>query len=83
MATTAALTAVENKIPNVSNLVENADYFDKIKEIESKYLTTSDYNKSTNNIHDEPDILKSINNSDLDKKDRNICNKSRIKSRAR
>ena len=35
LATTAALTAVKNKIPNVSNLVKKADYAEKIKEIES------------------------------------------------
>ena len=35
LATTAALPAVKNKIPNVSNLVKKADYAEKIKEIES------------------------------------------------
>ena len=35
LTTTAAFTAVANKIPKVTNLVKSADYFDKIKEIES------------------------------------------------
>ena len=52
LATTAALTAVKNKIPNVSNLVKKADYVAKISDIENKYFTTSDYNKFTNNILD-------------------------------
>ena len=34
LTTTAAFTAVANKIPKVRNLVKSADYFDKIKEIE-------------------------------------------------
>ena len=47
LATTAALTAVENKILDVSNLVKKTDYNAKISDIESKYFTTSDYNKFT------------------------------------
>ena len=34
LATTTALTAVENKILNVSDLVKNADYDAKISEME-------------------------------------------------
>ena len=34
LATTAALTAVENKIPNVINLVKKTDYNAKISDIE-------------------------------------------------
>ena len=41
LATTAALTAVENKTPNVSNLVKKTDYNTKINEIEKK---TTDHN---------------------------------------
>ena len=52
LATTAALTAVKNKILNVSNLVKKAGYVAKISDIENKYFTTSDYNKFTNNILD-------------------------------
>ena len=42
LAINNALNAVENKIPNVSALVKKSNFDDKIKEIESKYLTTSD-----------------------------------------
>ena len=33
LTTTAAFTAVANKIPKVRNLVKSADYFDKIKKL--------------------------------------------------
>ena len=46
------MTAVENKIPDVRNLVQITDYDVKISEIESKYITTTDYNKFTKNIAD-------------------------------
>ena len=57
--TTTALTAVENKIPNVSNLVKKTDYNTKISEIENKittdhdhdkYITTQEFNKFTSEI---------------------------------
>ena len=51
LVTTAALASVENKIPNVSDLVKKADYDEKISEIEKKYFT-SDYNKFTSNTLD-------------------------------
>ena len=49
LATKTALTAVENKIPSVSNLVKNTEYDTKISELEKnltdhihdKYITTS------------------------------------------
>ena len=41
LATTAALTAIENKIPNVSDLVKKVDYDAEIKDIKDKYFTTS------------------------------------------
>ena len=40
-ATTSALTAVENKIPNVSNLVKKTDYDTKVNKIEKKLLIIS------------------------------------------
>ena len=55
LATNAALTALksdlENKIPNISSLVEKADYNTKITEIEKKltdhdrdrYITTLEF----------------------------------------
>ena len=51
LATTAALTAVKNKIPNVSSLGKNvSDYDAKISEMKNKYFTISDYHKCTSNI---------------------------------
>ena len=47
MDTTAVLTAVENKIPNVSSVVKKTEYDPKISDIESKYINTADYNKFT------------------------------------
>ena len=55
LATTSALTVVENNIPSVSNLVKKADYNTKVKEIEKKitnhnhdkYITTPEFNKLT------------------------------------
>ena len=47
------MTAVENKIPNISNLVKKIDYDKKVKEIKKKltnhnhekYITTPEFNK--------------------------------------
>ena len=50
--TNTALTTVENKILNVSDLVKNADYDAKISEMEKKYFTTSEYNKFKSNTFD-------------------------------
>ena len=55
LLTTSTLTAVENKIPNVSNLVKKIDYDTKISELEKeltdhkhdKYVTTPEFNKLT------------------------------------
>ena len=55
LATTSALTAVENKISSVSNLVKKTDYDTKISELENKitdhkhdkYITTPEFNKLT------------------------------------
>ena len=69
-------------------------YYDaKISDIESKYSTTSDYNKFMNKILNAKinekilvnklDISGFTDNSDLDKKDSNINNKSRINSRTK
>ena len=43
--TNTGLTAVENKIPNVSNLVKKTDYNTKISEIENKITTDHDHDK--------------------------------------
>ena len=69
-------------------------YYDaKISDIESKYSTTSDYNKFMNKILNakinEKILVNKLgisgftDNSDLDKKDSNINNKSRINTRTK
>ena len=77
--TIATLTAVKNRIPNVSNLVKKkANYNAKISHTEKKYFSTSDYNEFTRDILgakikekglvDKFDIAGFINNADLNKK---------------
>ena len=50
LATTAALAAAENKIPNVSGLVKKKIITKKMSRIEAKYFTKSNYNKFTGKI---------------------------------
>ena len=55
MATNSALTAVKNKIPDVSSLIKKTDHDTKISEIENnvsdhnheKYIATPEFNKLT------------------------------------
>ena len=47
LATSAGLTSLKNKLAGFSNLVKKTDYGAKTSDIESKYFTTSDYNKFT------------------------------------
>ena len=55
LATTIAVTTVENKIPEVSNLVKKTGHYTKINEIEKKitgynydkYITTAEFTKLT------------------------------------
>ena len=42
LATTAALTAVENEIPDDSNFVKKTDHDAEISDIKSEYFTTAD-----------------------------------------
>ena len=80
------MTAVENKIPDVNNLVRKANYDAKILVNESKYFTTADYNKFTSQtldakikqkrLVDKSALAGFMNNADLDKKSSNISNKS-------
>ena len=58
LATKTALTTVENKIPNVSNLVKKTDYNTKVTEIENKlanhnhdkYIDTSEFSTLATNF---------------------------------
>ena len=55
LATNYTLTAVENRIPDVSSLVKKTDYDTKILDIKKitidhdhdKYITTSEFNRLT------------------------------------
>ena len=92
LAITAVLTAVENKIPSVSDLVKKTDYDAKAKDIEEKYFNTSNYNKLTSDTLDAKIENKKlvnefvfsvfIKNIDLDKTIK-ISNKNRNENRAR
>ena len=64
LAATTAVTAVKNKVPNVSDLVKETDYDNKIKETQSKYFTTFDYNSRiwlTNNYFSTTSIINYYN----------------------
>ena len=51
LATTVAMIAIQNEILDVNNLVKKkTDYNAKILDIESKYITTVDWNKYTEDI---------------------------------
>ena len=60
---------VENKIFSVSDLLNMTDYSAKMKDIEGKYLITTDYNKFTSDILDAKiKQTELVSKSDLDKK---------------
>ena len=83
LATTAALTIVEKKISNVSDLVKKADYDAKISEMENKYFTTSDYNKFMSNaIEAKITQKKLVNESYLNEKIKTLATKEEIKTLA-
>ena len=58
LATNSALTAADNKIPDVSSVVKKPDYNTKISEIEKKiidhnhdkYITTPEFNTMTADV---------------------------------
>ena len=58
LAANSALTAVENKIPNISSLVKKTDYNTKISDIEKKiidhnhdkYITSPEFNTVAPNV---------------------------------
>ena len=70
------LTAVENKITNVSDLVKKVDNDAEVKNIKNKQFTTSDYNKCTSNTLDVKIIRKKIvNESGLNQKIKTLATK--------
>ena len=79
LATTAALTTDENKIPKVSDLVKIADSDTETKGIKDKYITISDYNKLRNNILDaKNNSKKMVNESGLNEKIKRLSTKEEI-----
>ena len=56
LATTSALNAIESRTPKINVLVKKAltltDYNANISDIETEYLTTSNYNKFTGAVPD-------------------------------
>ena len=94
MATTADINTkigeVENKIPDVNDLVNKTDDDAKISDIEGKYFTTSDCNKFTSNILDakikqkelvsKSNISKFAKNFDLNTKTGTLWTKSELKA---
>ena len=80
LVTTTALISVENKGPNVSDLVKK-DYHAEIKDIMNKYLATFEYYKFMNDILDAKITAKKFaNDKNISKKtiQKNIGNKDRI-----
>ena len=91
LATTAALTVVENKIPNVSNLMLVTQKYNEIEkkvtdhDDNSKYITTPEFNKlapenfSTRlkeaNLESKSDIAASVKKVDFDDKIKNVNKK--------
>ena len=85
---TTTLTAVESKIPNVSDLVKKLDYDNEINEIKCKYFDTlikhtdkhTGYNKFTNNILDVKITAKNlVNEFGLIEKIKTLATKGEIK----
>ena len=81
MATTSALTVVENKIPNINSLVQKTDYDTKITEIEKKsinrnhdkYITTPKFNNLAARVFDaKSKQVDFITNTNLDTKLRSL-----------
>ena len=84
------MIAVENKIPDVSNLVKKADYGAETLHIKCKYFTTANYNKFTNEklglkikqkkLVSKSDIAGFISNADLDNKIATLAIKAELKA---
>ena len=84
------MTAVKNKIPNVSNLVKKTAYDAEILDIKFKYFTTTNYNRFTNEkidlkiklkeLANKFDIAGFIDNSDFNKKVATLATKAELKA---
>ena len=88
LATVASPSTVDNKVPDISNLVRTTDYDTKVLDIDPKYVTTPDRNKCTKNkldarienkkVVNESGISLFINNSDLNEKIRTLPIKAEL-----
>ena len=79
LGTKASLTAVENKIPSVSNLVKKTDYNTKINEIDNhdKYINTLEFNKlKSKNFAARLKQANFVNKADFDDKLKNSNKKN-------
>ena len=84
------MTAVKNKIPNVSNLVKKTAYDAEILDIKFEYFTTTNYNRFTNEkidlkiklkeLANKFDIAGFIDNSDFNKKVATLATKAELKA---
>ena len=89
LVTSAAVT-VENKIPEISILVEKTAYNANIRDFKCKYFTTPDYDKCTSQtldakikqkaLLDQSAIAGFINNTDLNKKVATLATKTALKT---
>ena len=69
LATKTALTTIENKIPDVSNLVKKSDCDTKIKDIENKYISTTEFNKLAGEVFNARLVQANlVTKTDLDSK---------------
>ena len=76
LATTAALTTVENKIPNVKDLVEKQIVMQKQKILKIDISPPLNCNKFTNNILDAKITVKTlVDKSGLNKKTKKLATK--------
>ena len=90
LVTNSALTAVKNKVTDVSSLVKKTDHNAKIPDIESKYITTAHYNKFIKNIVDNSikskevvnkyDIINFIINTEIDTQAAKFATKAELKA---
>ena len=84
------ISEVENKIPNVTNLVKKNDYDAKLFGTEEKYFATADYDKFTSETFDakikqsklvkKSDTSNLVKNSDLNIKLMTLATKAELKA---
>ena len=84
LATTSALTAVENKIPDVSSLVKKTDFNTKVTEIDDKIPDVSSLVKKTDYTAEITNIKNDyVTNAALDARHKDLVQKTTFKSEFR